>query len=70
MFWLPPESIPVAVNTCKPLLEVSTVPVHDNPLLFCVQEVCVPVACVQLAAVRYGPTGLEGGFDVLGLVHA
>src|SRR5271169_2041178 len=70
MFWLPPVSIPVTVKMCSPLLEVSTVPVHASPLLFCVQEVCLPVACVQTAAVRYGPTGLERGFDVVGLLQA
>jgi len=66
---LPPESIAVTWKVCVPLVEVSTVPVHDRPLAVCVQEACVPVDCVHVAAVRYGPVGLLKGWEVLGLLQ-
>jgi len=44
---------------------VLTVPVQDSPLLVCVHAVCVPLNCEQLAAVKYGPTALVAGFDVI-----
>ena len=59
----------MTVNRCGPLLEVSTVPVHDSPFKVGVHAPCTPVLCVQLAAVRYGPVGLVAGLEVVGLLQ-
>ena len=48
----PPVSMAVTAKVCSPLVEVSTLPVHANPLPVWEHPVWVPGFCVQLAAVK------------------